>query len=107
MVTIFRKLVTMEDVQKNISNYLSKRKGGSLIFPADFRGLGTDVAIKKALSRLTRQGKLRRATHGVYYIPKMDPVLGELHPGAEELAEMLAKKPTTHRSQRSEVQMAR
>jgi predicted transcriptional regulator of viral defense system len=82
----------MEDVQKNISNYLSKRKGGSLIFPSDFRGIGTDVAIKKALSRLTRQGKLRRATHGVYYVPRVDPVLGELHPGAEELAEMLAKK---------------
>ncbi|TDW96271.1 DUF6088 family protein [Dinghuibacter silviterrae] len=82
----------MENVQKNIKYSLSKKKNGSLIFPSDFRGMGSEAAIKKALSRLTVQGILKRAAHGIYYKPKIDPVLGELHPGAEEIATMLAKK---------------
>lgn len=30
--------------------------------------------------------------HGIYYIPKTDPVLGELRPGADDVVKMLAKK---------------
>jgi hypothetical protein len=82
----------MEHVQSNIEALLSRKKGGSLIFPSDFSGMGTEAAIKKALSRLAKKGRLKRAAHGIYYIPKVDPVLGELHPGAEEVAVMLAKK---------------
>jgi hypothetical protein len=82
----------MENVQSNIEALLSRKKSGSLIFPSDFSGMGTEAAIKKALSRLVQKGRLKRAAHGIYYIPKVDPVLGELHPGAEEVAMMLAKK---------------
>jgi Family of unknown function (DUF6088) len=82
----------MENVQSNIKDLLSRKKDGNLIFPSDFRGIGTEAAIKKALSRLVQKGRLKRAAHGIYYIPKVDPVLGELHPGAEEVAMMLAKK---------------
>ena len=91
-VTLFRKLVTMSKVQKNIEHSLSIKKKGNLIFPSDFRGLGTETAIKKALSRLVQKGMIKRVAHGIYYKPKIDPVLGELHPGAEEVAMMLAKK---------------
>jgi hypothetical protein len=82
----------MENVQSNIETLLSMKKDGNLIFPSDFRGIGTEAAIKKAMSRLVQKGILKRAAHGIYYIPKVDPVLGELHPGAEEVAMMLAKK---------------
>jgi hypothetical protein len=82
----------MEKVHKNIKHLLSRRKKGSLIFPSDFRGMGTEAAIKKALSRLAKQGILKRVAHGIYYIPRTDPVLGELFPGAEEVAMLLAKK---------------
>ena len=71
---------------------LSKKKGGDLVFPTDFRGHGTEAAIKKALSRLTTEGVLRRLSHGIYYIPKIDPVLGEIRPGAEDVAKMIAQK---------------
>lgn len=63
-----------------------------MIFPADFRGMGTQSAIRKALSRLTQTGTLKRAARGIYYIPKIDPLLGELHPGAEEISTAVAKK---------------
>lgn len=50
------------------------------------------MAVKQALSRLTRSGKIRRLGHGIYYIPKLDPVLGEVRPGAEEVVRFLARK---------------
>jgi Family of unknown function (DUF6088) len=82
----------MKIVQNNIERLLSRKKSGNLIFLSDFRGIGTEAAIKKALSRLVQKGVLKRAAHGIYYIPKIDPLLGELHPGGEEVAMMLAKK---------------
>jgi hypothetical protein len=75
-----------------IKSKLLRRKGGELIFPTDFRGKGTEDAIKKALSRLAQKGVLKRLSHGIYYIPKIDPVLGELRPGADDVVKMLAKK---------------
>jgi hypothetical protein len=82
----------MEKVQNSIEHLLSRKKRGDLIFPSDFRGMGTEAAIKKALSRLAHAGTVKRLAHGIYYIPKIDPVLGELYPGAEEVATLLAKK---------------
>jgi len=32
------------------------------------------------------------AAHGIYYIPKLDPVLGEIRPSAEEVVKLLARK---------------
>jgi len=63
-----------------------------VIFSTDFRGSGTEDAIRKALSRLTHTGQVKRLAHGIYYKPKIDPVLGELHPGADEVVKMLAQR---------------
>lgn len=82
----------MEKTHSYIEKIISKKKGGELIFPTDFRGMGTEGAIKKALSRLVINGKLKRLAHGIYYLSKIDPILGELRPGAEEVVRMLAKK---------------
>lgn len=78
--------------QRNIETALSRRRKGELVFPTDFRGMGTEAAIKKALSRFVRMGKIERLAHGIYYIPKTDPLLGVLYPSAEEVAHLLAKK---------------
>jgi hypothetical protein len=82
----------MEKTHTYIENIINKKKEGELIFPTDFRGRGTEDAIKKALSRLSQKGMLKRLAHGIYYIPKTDPVLGELRPGADDVVKMLAKK---------------
>ncbi len=82
----------MEKAHTHIEHSISKRKKGDLIFPTDFRGQGTEAAIKKALSRLTQAGKLRRLSHGIYYVPKIDPVFGEIHPSPKEVAKTIAKK---------------
>lgn len=63
-----------------------------MVFPTDYRGQGTETAIKKASSLLTTEGKFRRLAHGIYYKPKVDPVLGELRTKAEEVANLIAEK---------------
>jgi Family of unknown function (DUF6088) len=82
----------MTKVQPSIEHSISRRKPGELVFPTDFRGQGTEDAIKQSLSRLTKAGKLTRLAHGIYFIPKTDPLLGTIYPSAEEVAKMLAKK---------------
>jgi hypothetical protein len=71
---------------------ISRRKPGDILFPADFRGKGTQAAIKKALSRLAKEGRIRRLAHGIYYTPKIDPILGELRPDVDEVVKMIARK---------------
>lgn len=82
----------MISVQQHINTQLAKKQPGDLVFPTDFRGDGTEVAIKQALSRLARSGKLTRLAHGIYFIPKTDPLLGTVYPSPEEVAKMLAQK---------------
>src|SRR5258708_4050103 len=86
----------MEYLNSNIRHSLSSKKGGEVLFISDFRGKGSEAAIRKSLSRLVEAGKLRRLAHGIYYIPKMDPVLGELRPSAEQVAQKIAEKEKVH-----------
>lgn len=82
----------MGNVHKHIEHSISRRKKGELIFPTDFRGKGTQTAVKTALSRLSREGKLKRLAHGIYYVPKTDQLFGVIYPAPEEVAESIAKK---------------
>jgi hypothetical protein len=45
-----------------------------------------------ALSRLSKEGKLQRLAHGIYFVPKIDPRFGAIYPSAEEVAQSIAKK---------------
>ena len=82
----------LEKTHTHIERVIARKKKGELIFTTDFRGIGTDAAIKKALSRLAMQGILKRLAHGIYYIPKVDPVLGEVRPAADDVIKMIAEK---------------
>src|SRR5580704_3781056 len=86
----------MKSLNAHIEHSLSMREAGNILFASDFRGEGTGVAIRKSLSRMVKAGKLQRLAHGVYYIPKMDPVLVELLPSAEQVAQKLAEKEKVH-----------
>jgi hypothetical protein len=74
-----------------IDRKINQLKRGSLIFPADFRGMGSDVAIKNALSRLARAKKIERVAHGIYFLPQYDPKFGKLLPSLEKIAEAVAR----------------
>ena len=82
----------MNSVQTIVNRSLSKASAGSILAPADFRGQGSQAAIKMALSRAVREGKVKRLAHGIYFVPMIDPLLGELIPSAEGVAAQLAEK---------------
>lgn len=82
----------MNKVHEEIEKRFIKRKRGYLFLLSDFRGLGTEAAIKMALSRLSKQGKVKRLAKGVYVVPKVDSVIGKILPSMEEIAEFIARK---------------
>src|SRR5690606_8600523 len=93
MLPLHKKKVTMESASRTIQRSIRRRKRrGELIFPTDFRGAGTEAAIKMALSRLSKDGIIKRIGHGIYVLPKKDVVFGEVLPGPQEVAESIAKK---------------
>jgi Family of unknown function (DUF6088) len=82
----------MESAQTKVNRSLSAINAGRILSPTDFRGSGSQAAIKMALSRAVRDGKARRLAHGIYFVPFVDPLLGELIPSAEGVAAQLAEK---------------
>jgi hypothetical protein len=82
----------MKSMHQQIAASIAKRKKGELIFFSDFRGQGTTAALKMALSRMNKEGVIKRLAHGVYYIPQQDPLFGPLFPAPEQVAEIIAKK---------------
>ncbi|MEJ7780007.1 MAG: DUF6088 family protein [Daejeonella sp.] len=81
----------MKSVHQEVLSRIGALKPGSILFPTDFRGVGTDDAIKKALSRLVKDSKLERLAHGIYFITKNHPTFGKLYPSLEEVAEAVAE----------------
>jgi len=57
-----------------------------------FLDLDNRMAVDKALSRLVASGFLRRLARGLYYPPKQHPVLGEILPPVEAVAQALADR---------------
>lgn len=81
-----------DSIHKGITKKIEKMKKGQLIFPADFRGIGTDTAIKMTFSRLFREKKIIRLAHGIYIIPEYDPLVGFKYPSLETIAQAIAKR---------------
>jgi hypothetical protein len=71
---------------------IEKADKGSLVFPTDFKGLADEAAINMALSRLNKEGVIKRLAQGIYAVPKYDPLLGLLYPSLEEIAQAIADR---------------
>lgn len=65
---------------------------GNLIFPSEFLDLGSSYAVRKSLSRLSKENIIVRLAHGIYLYPKYDQELGMLYPSTEEIATAIAKQ---------------
>jgi hypothetical protein len=63
---------------------------GSALTPRAFDDLGNRAAVDQALSRLTKAGKIRRISRGVYDVPKSHPTLGPLSPDPDAVARAIA-----------------
>jgi hypothetical protein len=62
---------------------------GSVWTPMDFLDYGSRASVDQALSRLVKQGLLRRLARGIYSYPKMSPRLGALTPSPDVIATAL------------------
>lgn len=79
-----------QSIDSRIRASIRSRGRGSLFVPADFLDIGSREAVDVALHRLVREGTIRRLARGVYDFPKEHPILGPLHPSAEDVAKALA-----------------
>ena len=84
-----------EPIHKKIEHQIEQKKPGEIIFPNEFKGIGTEAAIKMTLHRLVKTGILQRIAHGIYMRPKQDPLFGTINPPLEEIALAIAKKEKT------------
>jgi len=60
--------------------------------PFDFLDLGSPHSVGMALTRMTREGEIRRLARGLYDVPRKHPELGVLLPTADAIAQALARR---------------
>lgn len=79
-------------ISEQILARLRAKKGKSV--PAeDFLDLGASAAIRQALSRLVRQGEIRRVRRGLYELPRLGTLLKEpMVQSPDELVRAWARK---------------
>lgn len=69
---------------------------GGVFTPSDFLDVAARAAVDQALSRLVKNGKLRRLARGLYDFPKVHPKLGPLSPTPDDVAQALARETGSH-----------
>lgn len=80
----------MNTITQTITRRIRAKKRGWVFTPKDFLDVGSRAAIDQTLSRLAKQGIIRRLGRGVYDFPKTHPTLGMISPSANDLAQAVA-----------------
>src|SRR6202035_4419990 len=80
----------MADLTLKVLKRAKTASPGAAFTPKAFGDLGNRAAVDQALSRLTKAGKIRRISRGVYDIPKTHPTLGPLSPDPDAVARAIA-----------------
>lgn len=86
--------MAFESIETKILERIRKCGRGNLLFASDFIRYGEQKSVNKALERMMKDGLILRISHGIYYYPKIDKVLGlgVLYPTLEDIAEGIAKR---------------
>jgi hypothetical protein len=80
----------MADLTLKVLKRVKAASPGAAFTPRAFDDLGNRAAVDQALSRLTKAGKIRRISRGVYDVPKNHPTLGPLSPDPDAVARAIA-----------------
>jgi len=80
----------MKSITDKITGRIRHRKPGWVFTPKDLLDVGTRAAVDQVLSRLAKQGMIRRLDRGIYYYPKQSKLLGPLSPTPDNIARALA-----------------
>ncbi len=81
-----------ESLEIQILTKFIKAGRGTLFFVENFLSFGNSRAVNKTLERLVNKGELLRVATGIYVRPKIDPFIGTVTPGVEEIAKAIAKR---------------
>jgi len=79
-------------VYDKIRRQIEKRLPGAVFVTREFLELGSRAAVDEALSRLTREGVIRRLGRGLYDYPRLHPLFGPVPAEPDEIAAALARK---------------
>ena len=80
----------MADLTQNVFGRVKSSAQGAVFTPKAFSDLGNRAAVDQALSRLSKAGKIRRISRGVYDVPQNHPTLGPLSPDPYSVARAIA-----------------
>jgi hypothetical protein len=79
-------------VYDKLRRQVEKRGRGAVFVTREFLELGSRAAVDEALSRLAREGEIRRLGRGLYDYPRLHPSLGPVPADPDRVAEALARK---------------
>lgn len=82
----------MQSVDDEIIVKIKKAKKGSLFFVDDFLSFGTAKTVGKALERMVEAGEISRVARGIYARLENHPLVGELTPSTEKIAQAISKR---------------
>jgi len=85
-------IIMAEAIENKVVTKIKKAKRGSLYFIDSFAHIANKKAISKVLERLVIKGEIIRVASGIYTRPRIDPNLGEIKPGIEDIVKAIAKR---------------
>ena len=81
----------MQAVVNKILKRIRGKGRGSVFTPKDFLDLGSRAAVDQTLSRLAKDGTIRRIGWGLYDYPRISKRLGQLSPSPDAVIQAVAK----------------
>lgn len=84
-----------KSIDNKIVSRIYGKKRGWVFTPGNFKDLGSRPAIDMALMRYKEKGTIHKLARGLYYYPKVDPVLGSMPPSTDDIARALAGRDAT------------
>lgn len=84
----------IESIESKILNKIRKCGSGRYLFASDFVVYGEQKPLSKALEHMAKVGTILRISHGIYFYPKIDKVLGQggLYLTLEDIAERITNR---------------
>lgn len=81
-----------QSIESRIFARIKRWGPGTVVLPSHFVDIGSREAVGIALHRLTKTGQIRRIARGVYDLPRMDPLLGEMSPTIEQITKAMTAR---------------
>lgn len=82
----------VKSVVDHVKDRVIKHGRGWCFTPKHFLDLDSDTGVRSALSRLQRDGFIRRLAQGIYDYPREHQTLGMLPPKVEEVVKAISEK---------------